>query len=214
MGRYRYRIPSPLYELIDEVSKFYLLDRDGKIESCSRINNLLDVDSEHTKNIDPEKTVANIRIRHVSGFSAGVVGSIEDPELSAVLFANHAIEEAENRGEILSEAQQILQPDQVNSFNKEFYNSKEARSTYVLNSGEYLYIDPSVRPTFQAFRKICDADAETRRAFIKSPHAVLGESIDVDQDKIVEEIVSAAFVETSQFSERVTGVNKWDLSCY
>ena len=53
-----------------------------------------------------------------------------------------------------------------------------------------------MRPTFQAFRKICDADAETRRAFIKSPHAVLGESIDVDQDKIVEEVVSAAFVET------------------
>ena len=110
VGRYRYRIPSPLYELIDEVNKFYLLDRDGKIESCSRINNLLDVDSEHTKNIDPEKTVANIRIRHVSGFSAGVVGSIEDPELSVVLFANHAIEEAENRGKFSAKPSRFFSP--------------------------------------------------------------------------------------------------------
>ena len=208
VGRLVYRIPDPLFTIIEEVSAFPV-DRDGKIESQARISEILGDSKLGAAKLNPEEQVANIRIRHAAGFSAAITGSLDDPELTPILFSKQSVESISETGEILDETQQILDPTQANSFVNEFFKAGQVRPTYVLGSGEYVFIDPSVRPAFRAFREISAADKETRKAFIKAPNAVLASRIppNVEQPEI---LVNHAFVETAQFSDRVLGINKWE----
>lgn len=209
IGRLVYRIPDPLFTIIEEVLAFPL-DRDGKIESQARLSEILGASSLGTARLNPEEQVANIRIRHVAGFSAAITGSLDDPKVSPVLFSRQAVESISETGEILDETQQILDAAQAASFVNEFFKAGQARPTYVLGSGEYVFIDPSVRPAFGAFREISTADKETRKAFVKAPNAVLASRIpsNVEEPEIS---VNNAFVETAQFSDRVLGINKWEV---
>lgn len=208
VGRLVYRIPDPLFTIIEEVNAFPD-DRDGKIEAQARISEILGESTLGTAKLAPEEQVANIRIRHVAGFSAAITGSLDDPQVSPVLFSRHAVESVNETGEILDETQQILDASQSASFTSEFFKAGQARPTYVLGSGEYVFIDPSVRPAFRAFREISTADKDTRKAFIKAPNAVLAARIppNIEEPEIS---VDHAFVETAQFSDRVLGINKWE----
>jgi hypothetical protein len=209
IGRIRYRIPDPLYSIIEEVQNFPS-DRDGKIEAQAQLSELLGQDKLGTAKLNPDEQVASIRIRHVAAFSAAVSGSFEEPNLSPILFARHTADFASERGDLLDETQQILDAMQATSFVDEFSKNKHAKSTYVLGSGEYVFIDPSVRPAFQAFHDISIADSTTRKAFIKSPNAVLASYISQDVEE-PELLVSLAFVVTLQFSDRVRGINEWKV---
>jgi len=207
IGKFKYRVPEPMFSLIQEVQDFPQ-DRDGKIEVQARISELLGQGKMNSSRLDAEEQIANIRIRHVAGFSSSVSGSLDDPILKPVLFARHVVDTAAENEEILDEAQQILGGAQGNSFVSQFFSTDDAKPTYVLTSGEYVYIDPSVRPALQAYREICAASPEIRRAFIKSPNAVLASRITeaVDDPEVM---INRAFVATAQFSDRVIGINKW-----
>jgi superfamily II DNA or RNA helicase/Holliday junction resolvase-like predicted endonuclease len=210
IGRIRYRLPNPLFSIISEVAEIRSSDpRDKKIEAQARIAQILGANQVGTARLDPDEQVASIKIRHVAGFSASVAGSLEDPQLTPVLFSRSLVDSQSESGDILDENQQILNSKQAISFNEQFFKTKSTVSTYVLGSGEYVYIDPSVRLTFSAFHEISTADAATRKTFLKSPRAVLAACLPEglgDADIQVE----TAFIETSQFSDRVIGINKWE----
>ena len=207
IGNLAYRIPSPLYEIIEQVALFPE-SRDGKLEAQSKINKLFTGEKRDARKVSLEQDIINMRIRHVSGFSSTMTGSLEDPTLSPVLFAKHSIDEANDTGNLLDESQQILDEHQLSSFGKEFFSSTEGKSTYVLSSGEYVYIDPSVRPALGAFRRICSSDAGIRKSFLKSPNATLANHLS-DSDFLPEDLIEKAFIATAQFSERVIGINQW-----
>ena len=203
IGSKRYRIPSPLYELCDIVKDFPH-DVDGKLESISQASSLLGLDSA---DIAADHLLTNIKLRHAAAFSASVSGSLDDPLVSPILFGKHILDKVADSGEILDEAQQLLSLDQSGSFASQFKKGSTARRTYLLNNGEYVYIDPAIRRAMEGFRKVCIADKDIRKAFIKSPTAVLATYIDGDDD--IEDLLNVAFLETSQFSDRVTEINKW-----
>lgn len=207
IGSKCYRIPSPLYEVVSLVSRFPE-GRDEKIEAQSTLGRLLGDPELSSSQVNVDKPIANIRIQHVAKFSASVVGNTVDPKFYPILFGQHIVNEAEDTGELLSETQQILNPGQRDAFNAEFFSAPQAKATYVLASGEYVYIDPSIRPALKAFRKVCASSTDVRRAFLKAPNAVLAENLDEPNDS-PELTIDAGFVETSQFSERVTGVGIW-----
>lgn len=207
VGKSQYRVPTPMFEIM-ELLKDFPDDLDGKLETIASINNLLNLDNEASDNVAPDDTLVNIKLRHVAGFSSSVTGSLQDPKLTPVLFAKHLVEQTENSGEILDEVQQILSVDQRESFNYEFLvDDRPTKRTYLLRSGEYIYIDPSVRPSLEAFRKVCNSGPEIRRAFVKSPAAMLAEFIEDTDDAA--QIIGHSFVETSQFSDRVIEINEW-----
>ena len=206
IGKKIYRLPEPLYSLCEEVYNFPRT-RDGKIEAQARIAEILNEGHNKKNIIEADDQITSIRIRHVSGFSANISGSLEDPILKPVLFAKHILDNADIDDELISEMQQILSPSQSESFNQEFISSKEAKATYVLGSGEYIYIDPSARPAFQSFRKLCDAPSNVRKAFINSPNAVLSEFVDECEEE--EFLINSSFIQTSEFSDRVIGIVHW-----
>jgi Holliday junction resolvase-like predicted endonuclease len=203
IGRASYRLPSPLYQLC-EIVRHFPEDKDSKLEFMSEASALLGINST---GITSDDLLANIKLRHVSAFSATVTGNLDDPELSPVLFAKHVIDSASENEELCDEAQQILTVGQSLDFSTLFKEDSTARQTYLLESGEYLYIDPSIRAALEGFRKVSHADSATRRAFIKAPQEVLSEFV-TGQDN-VDDLLQVAFVATSQFSERVTEINEW-----
>ena len=209
IGRLKYRIPEPLFSIICEVVSFPS-DRDGKIEAQARIAGLLGANELSSNKLDAEEPIANIKIRHVAGFSASVGGSLDDPNLSPVLFAKFAVESSADSGEILDETQQILDQTQSASFRRQFSKAVKTQPTYVLSSGEYVYIDPSVRPAFSAFHEITKSDPAKRRSFLQAPNAVMAAQLSKELDD-PESIIELAFVQTVQFSDRVIGVNKWEV---
>jgi hypothetical protein len=142
IGRSNYRLPNPIYQLC-EIVRHFPEQKDAKLESISEASALLELDSSRTASDD---LLANIKIRHVAAFSAAVSGNLDNPELSPILFARHIIESASENGELCDEAQQILTVDQSADFSTLFKDDSIARQTYLLASGEYLYIDPSIRP--------------------------------------------------------------------
>ena len=207
IGKYKYRIPEPLYSIIEEVNKFPT-HRDQKIESQARIRDLLGDEKNNTQHINAEENIINLKIRHVSGFSSAVTGSLDDPELTPVLFSKKTIEKDKDGSDQIDETQQILDENQNISFLREFFASDSSKATYVLGTGEYIYIDPSMRPVFDAYRKITTSDQKTRTAFLKSPNSMLASFMTYELEE-PEQSIHNVFVETSQFSERVIGINKW-----
>ena len=205
-GAIHYRIPSPMFDVI-ELIKYFPDKKNEKLEAISKISEILQLDASSEDNFDPENSLANIRLRHASGFSASIKGNLDDPELAPVLFSKHVIQSGEDSDKVLDEIQQILTPAQAESFTNDFLKN-ETNSTYVLNTGEYVYIDPSISEILNAFRKIVHADKETKRNFIKSPRATL--TTHLPQDDGLSELLNSAFVETNQFSDRVIEINNWE----
>lgn len=203
VGRSKYRLPAPLYQLC-EVVRWFPEDKDAKLESMSQAAALLGLDFE---GIASDELLANIKLRHVAAFSASVTGNLNDPELSPILFAKHVVDSAYEKEELCDEAQQIMSSAQSSEFSITFKNDSIARQTYLLKNGEYIYIDPSIRSALEAFRKVSHEDEVTRRAFIKAPKEVLSEFLS-EQDN-VDDLLEIAFVATAQFSERVTEINEW-----
>ena len=209
IGRLQYRLTNPIYLIVHTI-KSGTKDRDGLLETVAQIRELTSGEVADGCKISPDEAIMHIRIRHVSGFSASIAGAIDDPKVTAVLFAKHMLEESIDNEKMLDESQQILEPAQSVNFNNQFLADKKVKATYVLNSGEYIYFDPSVRLAIAALHTISKSDAPTRRAFIASPNAVLASYIPLATDD-PETVVSSVFVETAQFSERVIGINEWKV---
>lgn len=208
IGRVFYRIPSPMFDILEEV-KSPADGRDELLEKIARISELFGVDADSASKIEPDKALSNMRIRHASGFSSSVHGEISsDPILKPILFAEHLVESTNDSGELLDEAQQILDQAQSADFSAQFALSSGIPGTFLLSSGEYVYLDPSIRGALVSFRKVCNGPPEVRKAFLKAPRAVLIEL--AENDVQIEEALARFFLETSQFSDRVISVQEWE----
>ena len=205
IGHKSYRIPSPLFDLC-VIAKEFPDSRDAQVEALSYAAHLIGIESN---DVNPSHLLANIKLRHVSAFSCSIGGNLSDPDLDPVLFSKHIIDKLGDGDEVLDEAQALLSVADGLSFSEEFKTNHHVKSTYLLPSGEYVYIDPSIRKAMDGFRKISIAEKEVRQAFTKAPTAVLSDYID-DED-YVGELLDVAFVATAQFSDRVTEINEWEV---
>lgn len=206
VGRFKYRLPYPVFQIIEELNAFEIEGTsDQKLECIARILSLIGQDT--SSGVEPERALADMRIRQASAFSVSIHGDLEDPELRPVLFAEHLVEQAEESGNLLSETQQILGQKQSTDFSDQFLSSTANPSTFLLTTGEYIYIDPALRESMQAFREVTASPKATRKAFISSPRAVLSEFM-VNSAEAAH-ILEQNFVETSEFSDRVLGMGRW-----
>src|SRR5690606_4819480 len=88
-----------------------------------------------------------------------------------------------------------------------FYASDGARSAYVLRKGEYVYVDPGVRPILAEIRRLQGSPESERRDFVLNPTGILRERLGAS---VADQLgLERLFVQTEQFSERVAGVDVW-----
>lgn len=161
-----------------------------------------------------------LHVQIADGFSIMPTGSDIDPEFEVVPFSRQALEEENAQsddGEV-----SVTMAELAGRPLKEFQNrvrSKGAMSAYRIGSGRFLVIDRSAAPALKVMAEMHHASREERAAFIKNPRQKITAAIEQDlrdrgildglseaqQEEMIEKVAFPTFVETKEYSARVTG---------
>ncbi|MEA1071739.1 DEAD/DEAH box helicase [Sphingomonas sp. LY160] len=203
------RIPEPLWSLYRATLPLAVpLEKADRFEALADLKTVWPEDPEAP--IESEAYLQDLRVHYASSLSLKLTTlTPERTEFDPVLFGSRAVTEAaESSLELDEEEDNLLAPAAQRLFAQDrFRRERDARPVYVLRNGEYLFIDPSLRPALAAVRELQMAPEEQRRAFVLNPRKVLRERIG---DEVAERIgLEQLFLETEQFSQRVAGVDVW-----
>ena len=203
------RIPEPLWSLFNAAKSLASpLAEAERFQALSTLKSVWPEDPRDKANSDP--FLEGLRIHYASALSLKLDGLTEDrTEFEPVLFSARDITDAAGDGREVDEVgDSILAPEAQALFAKDrFVRAPDARAVYLLRQGEYVAIDPSLRPALNVVRKLRDAPEKEKRAFLLNPRAKLREALG---DAVADAIgIEQRFVETEQFSARVAGVDIW-----
>lgn len=203
------RVPEPLWSLFRAAQLLI-----GPLEKADRFQALANLKdfwpSDPQLPIETETYLQDLRVHYASSFSLKLTSlTPERTDFDPVLFGAPAVSNANEANALLDEEEDnILAPAAQRLFaHDRFRRESQARPVYVLRNGEYLFIDPALRPALSAVRELQAAPEDQRRAFVLNPRKVLREKIG---EAAAERIgLEQLFLETEQFSERVAGVDIW-----
>ena len=118
--------------------------------------------------------LSNLRVHHASSLSLKL-GRLGPFDFDPVLFSRRAIASAEGDGrEVDEDVDNSLSPSAQRLFAEDrFRREAGGRPVYVLRDGEYVFIDPALRPALDAVRRLQDAPEAERRAFVLYDHGLL-----------------------------------------
>lgn len=197
-------------------------------EALGRFRKALDPGSVNTgvdaaaARISMTDFLSGLEVRLVDRFSISPRGK-EDFEV--VPFSGDTLEAHTRRteGEAVSEALSEVGGADLGRF-QTLVRGRGALPAYRLSPGRYLVVDRSASPALEVMAKMQKAAPEERNAFIRNPLPLLTEaieqrlrstgqldglSLEAEQESI-EAALGPVFVETREFSERVTGVVKYE----
>ena len=204
------RIPEPLFSLYRATLPLHAPISDD----AERYKAIAELKSHWPE--DPDLPVSSdaylqdLRIHYASGVALKLTElTPKSTTFDPVLFGAKSIANAEEYDRSLDEDVDSLLPEAAQHIfaKTRFYASDGRKPAYVLRKGEYLYVDPAVRPILGEIRKLQGSPESERRAFVLNPAANLRERLGTAvADKVGLETL---FVQTEQFSERVAGVDVW-----
>ena len=106
------------------------------------------------------------------------------------------------------ETRALLAHGDQNTFRRAFESAEAGiRRSYPLRRSTYLLVDPDLQRALDVVRKMRGASEERKRSFVKNPRTQIALDLGLDPG---DETVSALFVETRQFSDRVIGLGVWE----
>ncbi|GGB51594.1 hypothetical protein GCM10010833_02890 [Blastomonas aquatica] len=203
------RVPEPLWSLHAAAEPLTCaLDRSDRFEALARLREHWPEDPQLP--IESESYLKDLRVHYAASMSLKLKTLTPDrTEFDPVLFSARTVADASDGGEALDEeADSILAPSAQRLFaGDRFRREASARPVYVLKNGEYLFIDPSLRPALDVVRKLQDAPEEQRRSFILNPRKVMRDVLGEEQAEKIG--LEDLFIDTEQFSARVAGVDVW-----
>jgi hypothetical protein len=204
------RIPEPLFSLYRAALALSapIADEAARYEAIAALKAHWPEDPDLP--VSTDDYLRDLRIHYASAVSVKFTAlTPETTQFDPILFASRAVADAEGAERPLDEDLDCLLPETAQRvFAKtRFYASDGSKAAYVLRKGEYVYVDPSVRPLLGAIRKLQGAPEAERRAFILNPVGMLRERLGGElADRVG---LERLFIETEQFSERVAGVDVW-----
>jgi hypothetical protein len=201
------RIPEPLYSIWRAARRLEQpLPEGERYEAIAELNAAMPDDARAA--VSANAYLADTRIYYATSVSLSL-GRSDAFDFDPVLFSeraqfnadetNRSIDEIEDRL-LTASAQKIFAEDR-------FRRQRTVRPVYVLRDGEYVFVDPILRPVLNEIRTLQDASKEERQSFLANPRRVLRERLGEEISEKVD--VERRFVETEQFSKRVTGVDIW-----
>jgi superfamily II DNA or RNA helicase len=201
------RIPQPLWSLFQ--AALALAEPLEKTERFQALAALKAAWPESARTeVEADGYLADLRVHHASHLSLHL-GRLGPFDFDPVLFGDRVVGEAEDAGRALDEdLDNVLTPASQRLFAEDRFRSEaQARPVYVLRDGEYVFIDPALRPVLNEVRRLQDRPEPERRAFVLNPRRTLRERLG---DEVAERVgLDGLFTETEQFSARVAGVDVW-----
>jgi hypothetical protein len=205
-----YRLPNPLYSIVESIDAFRQTDNsDGKrFAALARLQEQFP--SEEQERLRVDVYLKRFRVLHATAFSLHLETTEEKSfRFDPILFGRRVVERLRSGEEtVVSEHESLLTPHQQGVFARQrFAAADSVRDRYVIESGVYVYLDPSLRDALGVVHRMQRADPEVRKRFARSPQAYIREALG---DQIDEPALETLFVETEQYSERVVDIGLWE----
>jgi SNF2-related domain/Helicase conserved C-terminal domain len=102
----------------------------------------------------------------------------------------------------------LLVGEDHRAFLRQFEAATPATSrAYAIRRNTYLLIDPELRRALDVVKRMQSAEEPEKRAFAKNPRTVIAAELGIDGG---DDLLTALFVETKQYSDRVIGLGLWE----
>lgn len=199
-----WRIAEPLWSTLQAATQLNAVtqesDRQAALAALRQA-----IGDENRQHVRADGFIERLRLSYASGFSLALKPDAAGFDFDPVLFSPERLREAEDGITIDEVADGLLPPTQQASFAKRFRRSDGNRRAFLLEDGSILFLDPALQRALAVVREAQAGGADTRRDFVRNPHRCIAEALglnDVDT-------VTPLFIETQQFSERVSGIDIW-----
>ena len=106
-----------------------------------------------------------------------------------------------------AEIDRLLTAEDQRAFLKSFDSADATRRAYPIRRNTYLLIDPDLVRALDVVKRVRGSSEADKRDFIKNPRAALSAALGLDADQ---GLSTALFIETKQYSDRVTGLGLWE----
>jgi hypothetical protein len=117
-------------------------------------------------------------------------------------------EEQEPTEDLIDEdASRLLTAEDQRRFLHFFADTRPVKAAYALRHQTFLLIDSDLRSALDVVKKARAGSREEKREFVKNPRAAIAKALGTEAWGGV---TTAVFVETRQFSDRVTGLGLWE----
>lgn len=157
--------------------------------------------------IEADGFLERIRIAYAANFSLNAKTDHGRFDFDPILFSRHVGETAE--GDLVDENEaSLLTPQDTLHFQRKFRSQEGGRRSYLLSDGTLLFLDPLLGRALDIVRSKQAGSSGERREFLRSPQRVLREELKLDSAGD-DEAADRIFIETQQFSERVSGIEVW-----
>ncbi|ESQ74517.1 SNF2-related protein [Asticcacaulis sp. AC402] len=200
------RLPEPLYSLWRTAEALASPQPEAeRFGLVARLQTLLPEAAAHS--LMTNGYLDETRVVYASAFSLKL--GRQDPfDFDPVLFGPGVRAFADEGRVPDEEVDNVLTPQQQRVFADErFRHYRDVRPAYPLRGGQYVFIDPALRPVLQEVRALQSGTVEQRREFVTHPQRVLRQRLG---DEVAEASdLESLFIETEQFSARVAGVAVW-----
>ena len=200
----RYRFANPLYSILAEIDRLNREDRaQEKLSHFAALKTLLPNDIGDS-NVNPDQFLLRVRIAHVTAISLKPTIAEGNVSFDPVPMRRRDTEDNSAGAEL------AIPPIACDKFAHEFRAQRAVNATYALETGNYVYIDPSVLTALRVVKKKQSASLEERVAFLMSPSAAISEAYgEGGHQEGDTPIGNSIFFETAEYSERVTGIGEW-----
>lgn len=219
-GDRSWRLTPPVFALLEAINGFNeSVGRDPmeRIGAWGPVQTALqDVTGEI---VEADAYLKSLTIFQAGAFALDVTHGSDGPGFTPILMAREKRQQdidetdAPEDGDLERDGQELcdetadalLPPDLQDSFSRNrFVSDRDISPAYVLSRGQYVVLDAALRRALQVVKMKSRAPSEERREFIKNPRLFLATILDD------EPVAGSLFIETTQYSERVTGLKLWD----
>ena len=216
-GNQQFLLADPFFMLLETIQKFNGMDRQNsaeRLKAWAAIQDVVQIDED--PKIRTDEYLVKTRIAHAAAFSISLKVSEQNFDFDPVLFGPNVQIPKVSAGdtqpsedeEPLSEADQLLPPAQQEFFvDRRFNKSQKTNDRYALGNGWYVVLDETVQKSLDVVREVKSSNKAIRREFARNPKAYLCKNLGDDID---EALLENIFVETSEYSKRVTDVGLWE----
>ncbi|WP_044412283.1 DEAD/DEAH box helicase [Thiomicrospira microaerophila] len=210
IGQEIYRIPAPIYKMLESLTKFNEsseLEFDEKMIALSALTPII---GESYDAVHLDERLKTIKIRHASAFSVDLQYRGNNLKIDPVLFSKdtlNKLNQEEEQPEL--EHQMFTQAESEKFLNECFNKFSDCRPSYLLGKEDFVFIDPMLRESLNVVKEVQKSDEGVKKRFAQSPASFLSNHFQNYNIEQPIEIVESLFIETSAFSERVLGLGLW-----
>ena len=200
------RIPEPIYSAFQAALAVNAADDpDQRRAAFAELRSTLGDDIG--TGVEADGFLERVRIAYAANFSLNAKTDHGRFDFDPVLFSRNVSESAE--GDLVDEEEaSLLTPQDNQHFQRRFRGQDGGRRSYLLSDGTLLFLDPMLGKALDIVRAKQVGTSQEKREFLRSPQRILREELKLDAAGD-DEAADRLFIETQQFSERVSGIEVW-----